>query len=356
MKILCITPGNEQMKTPETGFAELLRKRGHQVYLQYTGYSTRYAVIDRGALMFNPDVIWGMMEYSIPTAVIYKHLLNKPVYAHIECIPPWRTGIETPEEYGFDYEMSKPTMDRTGEYRQSYKDMIDNFNACDAKTISGESWRYTFEKLTREPLVADVRYYTYDNAPLKQYEKPSEEKNQICTISRLTPTKRIHHTIQALALIPKEDRPAFKIIGYGDQQDYLYKLADELEVDMSILGSGKDGLKEKTIQESMFMVQNFSAIPVLESAYYKKPCISYGTPHMKEVFGDMCTWVEPNNIEKLRDRIIEFSKNANLRRDCGKNAHDIMVNNKSNVYNNDQFLDAVEEQLNKAIKNWGEDK
>ena len=57
MKILCITPGNDNTITPETGMAKLLTYGGHDIFLQYTDYKLKNVNIMREALDFNPDVI-----------------------------------------------------------------------------------------------------------------------------------------------------------------------------------------------------------------------------------------------------------------------------------------------------------
>ena len=93
MKILCITPVG-RVKTPETWFAELLAKHGHEVTLVFTGYDLNKVNIDEEVLKRDFDVIWGMMEYALPTAIAYGQRMKLPVYGHIECIPPWRIRIE----------------------------------------------------------------------------------------------------------------------------------------------------------------------------------------------------------------------------------------------------------------------
>lgn len=363
LKILCITPINRLMKTPETGFAELLVKRGHIVAIQHIQYNPMKVEIDRRIEKFNPDVIFGMMEYAIPAAVIYKNAYNIPMYGHIECIPPWRTGIDNPTDWGYDVDefktdcfiSEKSYIDAI----ELYKDLIDNFNKCDYKTISGKSWRYTFEEFTGEKLDADIRYYTFDNSELGKYiDNNITEKYQICTISRFVCLKRIHHIIQALGMIDKSIRPKYIIIGYGDKkyEQYLKKLATELDVDVKFVGSGKDGLKNRILQESMFSVQIASGIPVLESAYYNKHTIAYNTAHMVEVFGDMCTWVENNNIKALSTEIEKFIKDKNLYIEKGKQSNEIMVNNKCNILTPEKFVECIEECLYKAIAKHGENK
>ena len=352
MKILCLTPINTKTKTPETGFAELLTKQGHQVIIQYTGYDTSVTQIDRRVLSNRPDIIWAMMEYSLPTALIYKALLNIPIYGHIECIPPWRTGAEPIEDYGYDYQNKDTDIKNPKYYKSFYKDLINCFMGCDSRTISAEAWRPSFKYVTGIPIDADVRNWTYD-APSMEKHKIAEpkQKNQICSIARFNPIKRIHHVIIALSKIPKEIRPTYALIGYGPEQAYLMNLSNKLDVKVKFLGSGLKGLKEKTIQESMFMVQIFSAMPIIEAAYYGIPSISYNTPVNKEVFEDMVYWTECNT-DDLADKIKNFIMDKKLREEYGAKAKDSLMNGKANVLNNEQFIEKVEKQLEKARCNF----
>lgn len=354
LKIFCLTPENGLMKTPETYFAELMSKRGHHVHLQYTGYNTTRIEIDRHIFNFNPDVIWCMMEYALPTAVIYKQLLNKPLYSHIECIPPWRTGVDKQERWGFDYpEAVSRNMNDTDQARALYNDLINLYEQSDFKTMSGEAWRYTFEKFTNKPLNAEPRYYTFNTTDLEKYENETlQVKNQVCTISRFTPLKRVHHIIQALAKIDKLIRPKYVIVGYGRDQDVLERMCKELNVDVEFVGSGNNGIKNKVIQQSMFAIQISSGIPVLENAYYNKHIISYANPHMIEVYGDMCTWVTENDIDALSEGITKLIKDEELRTKLGKRSNEIMVKGECNIYTNQEFVERVEQDIEKTIHNF----
>ena len=347
IKILCITPiGN--VKTPETWFAELLAKHGHEVTIVFTGYDVNKILIEQSVLSNEYDVIWGMMEYSLPTALVYSKLLNVPVYGHVECIPPWRIDIEDNKQWGYDYPESLIELQHTDQYKNLYKNIMHFFEQCAAKTISGYSWRYTFKGLTGVDVDAEIRYYTYDKNATKKYEdKTLKTKKQICTISRFTPLKRVHHVIRALSKIPEERRPAYKVIGYGDQHTYLKKLASDLNVKVDFLGNGADGVKEKTLQESMFNVQISSGIPVLEAGAFKKHIISYKEPHMVEVYGDMCTWVERNNTDALAKEIDKFVSNPELCKEKGQETYD----NMAKLCDNDKFVKEVEKHLERAIKN-----
>ena len=229
MRILCFTPFNPFIKTPETGFAELLIKHGHEVMLVYTENEFGRIVKDDNIINFNPDVIFSMMEYSLPVAMRYNEIMKKPVYAHIECIPPWRTGLEPPENYGLDLGhgigVVKDTLN--GESMiPTYKYLLDLFDKANYRTISQESWRYTFEDFTGKKLDAGIKYYTFDLTELKKHKGNYDTKYQVYTIARFVPIKRIHHIIIALSLIKKPIRPVYALIGYGQLHDYIKNLAN----------------------------------------------------------------------------------------------------------------------------------
>ena len=182
MKIVCFTPYNPFIKTPETGFSELLRKYGHDVMLVYTENEFGDIIEDKRIIDFNPDVIFSMMEYSLPIAMKYKELMNKPLYAHIECIPPWRTGIDSPKDYGLDLGPGIGVVldTQNGDSMvDTYKNLLTLFDKADYRTISQESWRYTFEDFTGKKLNAGIKYYTYDLKELKKHKGNYDVKYQI---------------------------------------------------------------------------------------------------------------------------------------------------------------------------------
>lgn len=349
MKILAITPGNNDTITPETGFVNLMRKAGHKVVLQYTDYGLSKIEISQEALDFKPDIIWGMMEYSLPTAIAYKKILNVPVLSHIECIPPWRIGIDNPKDYGFDYDDKFDELNKIENYRNIYSHMLEAFLESDYRTISEETWRYTFEKTIGYPCDASIRYYTYDYDQLKKHKGFYIRKNQIYTIARFTPIKRVHHVIRALAKIDKTIRPKFMLIGYGPQEPYLRKISTELDVEVEFCGNGKDGVKERIIQESIFGVQIFSGMTVVESAYFSTPVISYDTPQMVEVFKDSVTWAKMNDIDSLTEKIKDLLLDSSKRERLGKYAHDLILSGKTNIMTEEAYVNEIERTMDIAL-------
>ena len=348
MRILCITPYGKT-KTPEMGFAELLSNNGHEITLLLTDYDISKLTIHEEILHKEFDVIWGMMEYAIPTAVTYGKLLNKPVLGHIECIPPWRISIEDNRQWGFDYPEGLGETVNVVNFKKMYLLLVNYFDKCDEKTISGDSWRYTFKGLTGIETDAKTRYYTFDKTDSEKYANSLLKMNkQICTISRFTPLKRVHHIIKALSLIPIENRPKYKLIGYGEQQIYLMRLAKELGVEVEFLGDGDNGLKYKTIQESAFNVEISSGIPVLEAASLNRFTLAYEEPHMKEVYRDICVWTERNNIEKLALEIEKHINNLSLCEELGREAKRKMLL----VCDTSKFVADVEKYLLSAIENF----
>jgi len=355
MKILCFTPLNPYIKTPETGFAELLRKHGHEVMLVYTENEFGKIVKNDMIINFNPDVIFSMMEYSLPVAIHYNKIIKKPLYAHIECIPPWRTGLEPPKNYGLDLGhgigIITDTVDGISMI-PTYKRLLELFDTADYRTISQESWRYTFEDFTGKKLDAGVKYYTYDLTELKKYKGNYDIKYQVYTISRLVPIKRVHHIIMALSLIRKPIRPVYALIGYGHLYKYIKDLAKLYGVEIVFYGNGKNGIKEKVIQESLFGIQIFSGMPIMEGAYYNKPTVTYGIPQTKEVFGDSVIYAVNNNITSLKDNIEHLLLNKDKIELLGKKANDMILNNKTNIWDNDKYVYEVEKNLMQAIKNF----
>ena len=343
MRILYLTPGNPYIKTPETGFAEQLAKRGHTVILAY-GYSP-------DLLKQKVDIVFGAMEYSMNLANWLGKKLNVPVYNHMEWIPPWRVGLEDPKEWGYDGTTAeKMNHGIQSQFIPMYIQQIQDWENATIRSLPGQSFKKYMKPFATNPLEAESKFYSADFDKLNHYKGDYEEKNQIMCTARLVPHKRVHHIIKALANV--KNAPALKVIGYGNEMGQLKALAYEKGVNVEFLGPGQDGIKEKTIQESMFSVNIWAAIPVAESFYYKKPAISYNEDGMVELFDDTLLYANRNDIKSLSEQIQYFIDNPKERKKYGLNANKKMLSNNINMNTPDKLIKDIEKILNKGVEKW----
>jgi len=347
LKILCITPPNPHLKTPETGFAEELARRGHDVSIVFSMEKLPKDVIGQKF-----DIVFGMMENSIGLANCAGKLLNAPVYNHLEWVPPWRVGQEPLEKWGYE----ESTVEKIGKkeleyYNNVYKYQVSEWEKSTIRSCAGKCLIKTIEPFATKPIDCKIRYYAPDTKKLERYrDNTIKEENKICTIARFVPHKRVVHIIRALALIPKEKRPVYTIVGYGQEVYNIINEATKLGVNIELVGSGLDGVKEKVIQESMFLVTIWAGIPLAEGFYYKKPGISYKEDHIYEVFKDSLLYAEPNNIEDLAKKIEYFIDHPEERKRYGERGYELMMNNKIGMTTPEYLAKQIENILYEGIE------
>jgi len=349
MRVLCITPQNPYIVTPETGFANDLSKLGHDVTLVFGTDRINKSVLNK-----KYDIVFGMMEYSMALANFVGKELNIPVYNHMEWVPPWRVEQEPLEKWGYEGDtvekMNKEIFDWC---KKNYALQVKEWEKSTIKSCAGKCLIKTIQPFCDKSVECEIKYYATNMDKLEKYRDDKlKERYQICSIARFVVHKRVIHIVRALALIPKEIRPRYIIIGYGSEAKNIENEAKKLGVEIELVGSGDKGLKEQIIQESMFMVTIWAGIPIAEGFYYKKPAVSYGEEHMKEVLKDSVLWAEPNNIKDLSDKILYFLKNPKERKKWGEKGYNLMMNDKIGMRTPEKLAKHIEKILYKGIEIW----
>lgn len=324
LHILYITPGNPHIVTPETGFARDLAELGHKITFIYGTDSYPKEVLNG-----KYDIIMGAMEYSMAMANHLGKILNIPVYNHMEWVPPWRVGQSDPSEWGYEESTcDKISIAQIENFKNIYRQQVHDWENATIRSCAGKCLIKTIEPFVTKPVDCYVKYYAPNIEKMKQYINPNlKEKYQIMSTARLVPHKKIVHVVRALALIPKEIRPHYVVVGYGTELNQIRDEATKLGISIEFVGPGDKGLKERIIQESMFSVNIWAGIPIAESFYFDKPAISYNDEHMQEVFGDSVLYAERDNIQDLADKILFFINNPVERANWAKKGKELMMAN-----------------------------
>jgi len=343
MNILYLTPSNPNFKSPETGYAEQLAKLGHSVTFS-NGYQPE--LLNRKGRY---DIVYGAMEYSMNMATWFGKKLNIPIYNHIEWIPPWRVGVEDPKTWGYDNTTTNIISEEAIKYWiPIYIQQMMDWENCTVRSMPGETLKQYLEPWATKPLKTEIKYYAANFEQLEKYKRDStEKKNQIISIARFVPHKRIHHIIQALALL--KNPPTYKLVGYGNEMPMLEKLADKLGVKIDFVGPGANGIKERLLQESLFNVNIWAGLPMAEGYYYKIPSVTYDEHHIREVFGEAPEYVERNNIKQLAEKIQYMLDNPKYRVEKGEKAHELMMNDKINMGTPEKLMKKLETIMYKGI-------
>ena len=303
MNITVVVP-NTDIKTDSIVYCEAFEKLGHTV--NKVVLHNNKVISDKP--LENSDVIWCPYEQEIEIGLFLKKYLKVPLVGHFEWCPPWRVGMESPEEWG--YEKNQVSPEEIRNFQKHYKRLIDNYKECDCRTIVNDYCYQTLKFLDETVKESGLIYKPYivdDTLLLQKKDYNLRKKNQILTIGRLVPHKRISHIIKALSIIRnKEIVPLLKIIGYGPEENNLRKLADELNVKIEFVGRGDDGDKATHIQESMFLVTPCASLPAGEAALFKVSTIMYDVETIEEKHGDIGVFCKNNDIEELADCITDL--------------------------------------------------
>jgi glycosyltransferase involved in cell wall biosynthesis len=330
MKIAVVIPiKSEVYKDDTTMFCEGLEK-----YFGHTIIPLYIIPQDGKLLMYKPcniddiedcDVIWAPYEPLIPLALLFKSKYNKPVMGHFEIVPPRINLDDIEDNYIFDINLDAS---RFSSYL-IYKKYLNCWLSCNFKTYVDDSALFYMKKLYGGELPTNiyVKPYPMDSEMLTSYSKSDVKlKNQICSIARLVPHKKIHHVIKALSLITNP--PKYIVIGAGEELDKLKQLAKYLNVDVEFKGLSTDEEKVRTIQESLFLVHPWACLPVAEGAFLKKVSITYDYPILRNRNGDISIYAKANDIQDLADKIKMLTKNEALTKELGEIAHNTIMSGK----------------------------
>ncbi len=153
--------------------------------------------------------------------------------------------------------------------------------------------KFTANKLIKNKIPKSKIKVIYNGIDLKSYEKKEEkyENPTICSISRLTPKKRVQDIIKALYLL-KNKYPNIKliIIGKGEESEKLKQLTKKLKLEKNIEFKGfvkehKDVIKflKKSHIFCLPSILEGFGIVIAESMASKTPYVCSDIEVLKEV-------------------------------------------------------------------------
>ena len=351
MKILVMHYHNLVFKDDTDVFCEGLTKLGHEMIK--IDFLTR-----QGNIMFEHydlpylkdiDLIWAPYEIEISAAEYFKSLLNKPIVGHFEWVAPWRVG-KAPTYWGYD-DTNVHVIDKDlNLHKMRYMNFLKQYLRCDIKTIADPYTLSTIEKFGgikilnyyRKPYIVDT------DLLLSQKDDSIEQKYQIMSTARLVPHKRIHHVIGALSKV--KNAPPYKIIGVGGEKERLEKLAKDLNVDVEFVGVGQKGEKAKLIQESLFSINIWSALPVGESAALKKHSLVYEHENVYNSSGNIPTYVKWNDIDDLANKIQYLIDNPESTKELGEKSYESLMSGENGTMPSRNGCLIMEKIFKEALK------
>ena len=140
------------------------------------------------------------------------------------------------------------------------------------------------ESVTQIPYGVDTR--ALETLPEKELDGPL----RLITVSRLAPNKQVDHAIAALWCLLKEHelRAHLKIVGEGQEESGLRKLAHDLEVTehVEFCGALPEAEKDAALREAHFLLHTSLregwGLNVIEANALGTPAIVYPTPGLVE--------------------------------------------------------------------------
>ena len=140
------------------------------------------------------------------------------------------------------------------------------------------------ESVTQIPYGVDTR--ALETLPEKELDEPL----RLITVSRLAPNKQVDHAIAALWCLLNEHelQAQLKIVGEGQEESGLRKLAHELQVEehVEFCGALPEAEKDAALREAHFLLHTSLregwGLNVIEANALGTPAIVYPTPGLME--------------------------------------------------------------------------
>ena len=346
MKIIAVIPyGNIKMDSDV--YCDALEKLGHTV-VRVIFYNNK--------LIFSKDckeadLIWCPYEQEIDKGLFLRDSLNIPVVGHYEWVPPWRVNTGSLSEWGYDNinEIVEETS-KISTHRKNYEYWLNCYEKCDLKTTPSSYCLNTIKSIRdiNTYNIFEKPYIIDDQLLLKYKDDAIVKKNQILSIARLVPHKRISHVIKALSLV--KNAPVLKIIGYGPEKIKLENLAEDLNVNVEFVGEGQSGDKAKFIQESLFLVTPYASLPAGEAALFKVPTILYDIEAHLTKHPNIGKYVKKDSIEELAKAIQDWIDNPSEVAKEGEKNYNNLINGSSGLNLSETAAKKMVKIFKKVIK------
>lgn len=346
MKIIIVKP-HAHIKMDSDVYCDAIEKLGHKV-VKAIFHNDRILLNDR---IDNADIIWCPYEQEISTGIYMKERLNIPLVGHFEWCPPWRVGIDSPLKWGYrtisDIENVEQLIPIN---KERYLYFINCYEKCDLKTTPTKYCLNTLSHL--KDINTDgilIKPYIIDDELLLKYDKEYKKKNQILTIGRLVPHKRILHIIFALSKL--KNPPLLKILGFGEEKQTLIEMAESRNVKIEFVGTGQEGDKVRHIKESLFLVTPCASLPAGEAALFKVPTIIYDIETIVQKHPDIGTFVKTNDIDELANKIQFYIDNPDEIKKDGEKYYNALISGNSGICLSKDGANKMIEIFEKVVKN-----
>ena len=167
----------------------------------------------------------------------------------------------------------------------------------------------------------------YPGVEILFFNQNIKEENQVIYVGRLNEYKNINRIIEAFSKL--KNPPKLVIVGTGEEEKKLKKLANKLNVLCEFKGKLNDAEKWNEIQKSMFMVFPSSfegfGMPPAEALVCKKPCICSDIPILKEVYTSKVEYFKTGNLKDLIKKIEFLLGHSEYRKKRGEEGREYIL-------------------------------
>ncbi len=177
-----------------------------------------------------------------------------------------------------------------------------------------------------------------------QGQVANQHANTILAAGRFTPQKGFDMLLQAFKLVnAKYPNWKLNLIGNGELFVTIKNLAAELDIlsAVNFVGTTQNMHRYYTNASFFVLSSRFEGLPLvlIEAQAYGLPVVSFNCPTGPQeiiTHGKNGLLVEPNNIEKLAEAMLQMIANEQFRSDCAKQA----------------LVKAQDFEINQIVKQW----
>lgn len=179
------------------------------------------------------------------------------------------------------------------------------------------------DKIDIVPNAADEGFHpTTEEEKIKIRQKYTAGSDYFIFIGSVSPRKNINRLLQSFELFKKENKSEIKLVIAGSifwGEKEIYKTLKNMEFKNDVIFTGRVSDKDlKPLLASAFCLTYIPyfegfGVPLLEAMRAEVPIISANTTSLPEIAGEAALYVNPFEVEEIKNAMLKIISNKELR-------------------------------------------